>query len=99
MARRTRDASLVRLESVDGRPQALLDLENADLTAFKMSFRARVRIQMGDGRGWEAEEEVPLGAAGRPAMEKRGAVEEKFRREVGQNVGRERAEAALARLC
>jgi 2-methylcitrate dehydratase PrpD len=98
MTRRMQDAALVRLESAGDRLRATLDLEKADLSAFKMSFGARVRIRTRDGGCHEAAEEVPLGGAGRPAEEKRRAVEEKFLREVGATVGSARAEDALARI-
>jgi hypothetical protein len=53
---------------------------------------------MTDGASLEAEQEVPLGGAGRPIAEKRGVVEEKFLREVGRTIGAERAGAALDRI-
>jgi 2-methylcitrate dehydratase PrpD len=96
MTRRMQEAALVRLESVGDRLQATLDLEKADLSAFRMSFGARVRIRTRGGGCHEAEQEVPLGGAGRPADEKRRAVEEKFLREVGATVGAEQAGEALA---
>jgi len=98
MADRMREASLVRLEPSGDRVRAALDLEDADLSKFRMSFGARVRIEMAGGNHVEAEQEIPLGGAGRPLEEKRGAVEEKFRREVGRTVGAERAGAALDRI-
>ncbi len=98
MTRRMQEAALVRLESAGDRLLATLDLEKVDLSAFRMSFGARVRIRTRGGGCHEAEQEVPLGGAGRPAAEKRRAVEEKFLREVGATVGPEQAGEALARI-
>lgn len=98
MTARMRESSLVELRDTDNGPQAYLDLEKADLSGFKMSFGSRVQIRMRDGRCFEQEQEVPAGGAGRPPAEKRAAVEEKFLREVGANLGSERAQSALEQI-
>ena len=103
--------SLVRPESVRGRTGRAhpyqnreiialferyeLDLGNLDLTGFRMSFGARVRIELEDGRNFEAEQEVPYGAAGRPFEERRKAVEDKFRRETRYTLRKDKMERAI----
>jgi len=72
-----------------------LDLDKADFAAFRMSLGARVRIEMEDGQVFEAEQEVPRGAAGRPAEERRQTVEEKFRRETRYTLRKEKMERAI----
>ena len=98
MSERMRESSLVELHDGVNGPEASLDLEEADLTAFKMSFGSRVEIRMTDGQRYEREEEVPAGGAGRPPSEKRAAVEQKFLREVGVTVGAERAATAIKQI-
>ncbi len=95
MAQRMRDRSLVKSVTADGKEHFELDLNTVDLTAFKMSFGARVRIEMEDGRNFEAEQEVPLGAAGRPFDERRRCVEDKFRRETRYTLRKEKMEKAI----
>ncbi|MDP3936728.1 MAG: MmgE/PrpD family protein [Deltaproteobacteria bacterium] len=95
MTQRMQESSLVKIEDGPVGPRATLDLESADLAGFKMSFGSRVLVRLAGGRSMEAEVEVPAGGAGRPMAEKRAAVEEKFLREAGANVGPERASAAL----
>jgi 2-methylcitrate dehydratase PrpD len=95
MAQRMRDRSLVRSLTSEGEETFQLDLNTADLTGFKMSFGARVRIEMEDGRSLEAEQEVPLGAAGRPFDERRRCVEDKFRRETRYTLRKEKMEKAI----
>jgi 2-methylcitrate dehydratase PrpD len=94
MAQRARDHSLVKRSTQSG--EALpLDLSSSDLGRFRMSCGARVRIDMEDGRNFEAEEEIPVGAAGRPFDERRKAVEDKFRRETRYTLRKERMERAV----
>jgi 2-methylcitrate dehydratase PrpD len=70
-------------------------LLEADVARFRMSCGARVRVEMEDGRSFEAEEEVPVGAAGRSLDERRKAVENKFRRETRYTLRKERMERAI----
>jgi 2-methylcitrate dehydratase PrpD len=95
MAQRMRDRALVKLVAEDGTERAHLDLNALDLSTFKTSFGARVRVEMEDGRTFEAEQEVPLGAAGRPFDERRRSVEDKFRRETRYTLRKEKMEKAI----
>src|SRR5207244_8297097 len=95
MAQRMRERSLVKTVTEDGTERFQLNLESLDLGAFKMSFGARVRIEMEDGRSFEAEQDVPLGGAGRPFDERRKSVEDKFRRETRYTSRKEKMERAI----
>jgi 2-methylcitrate dehydratase PrpD len=95
IAQRMRSRSLLKSVTEDGVEKFQLDLATADLTGFKMSFGARVRIEMEDGRSFEAEQEVPLGGAGRPFDERRRSVEDKFRRETRYTLRKEKMERAI----
>jgi 2-methylcitrate dehydratase PrpD len=94
MAQRARDSSLRKRSTQSGEALAL-DLSSADLSRFRMSCGARVRVDMEDGRNFEAEEEIPVGAAGRSFDERRKAVEDKFRRETRYTLRKERMERAI----
>lgn len=72
-----------------------LDLPSADLQGFRMSFGARVEIELRGGRKLSHAVEVPRGAAGRPQREKRAAAIDKFRREALPHLGFERTERVL----
>jgi len=50
---------------------------------------------MEDGRAFEAEQEVPFGAAGRPFDERRKSVEDKFRRETRYTLRKDKMERAI----
>lgn len=94
-ARRARENSpFRRLATAEGERRAL-DLENNNLANYRNSMGARVRIEMEDGRTFEAEQEVPLGAAGRSPDERRSAVEDKFRRETRYTLRKEKMEKAI----
>ncbi|MFQ5664890.1 MAG: MmgE/PrpD family protein [Candidatus Binatia bacterium] len=95
MAQRMRERSLVKPRSDENGNHFQLDLANLDLTGFKMSFGAKVRIEMEDGRAFEAAQEVPLGGAGRPFDERRKCVEDKFRRETRYTLRKEKMERAI----
>jgi 2-methylcitrate dehydratase PrpD len=95
MAQRMRDRSLVKSTKDESGEHYHLDLSDMDLGGFKMSFGARVRIEMEDGRTFEAEQEVPFGAAGRPFDERRKSVEDKFRRETRYTLRKEKMERAV----
>jgi 2-methylcitrate dehydratase PrpD len=95
IAQRMRSRSLLKSVTEDGVEKFQLDLATADLTGFKMSFGAHVRIEMEDGRIFEAEQEVPLGGAGRPFDERRRSVEDKFRRETRYTLRKEKMERAI----
>jgi 2-methylcitrate dehydratase PrpD len=92
MSERMRTASLLRASEAGW----TLDLEHADLGAFRMSFGARVRIELDDGRVLEDAEEVPLGGAGCPQAERRAVVREKFLREATPGLGAARARDVVA---
>jgi 2-methylcitrate dehydratase PrpD len=95
MAQRTRDRSLLKTTKDENGERLHLDLGAIDLGSFKMSFGARVRIEMEDGRTFEAQQEVPFGAAGRPFDERRKSVEDKFRRETRYTLRKEKMEKAV----
>jgi 2-methylcitrate dehydratase PrpD len=95
IAQRTRERSPLRTVVDDSGEHYQLDLNSLDLTGFKMSFGARVRIEMHDGRSFELEQEVPLGGAGRAFDERRKAVEDKFRRETRYTLRKEKMERAI----
>lgn len=95
LTRRARESSLFRRISGTGEERRALDLEHANLAGFRNSMGARVRIEMEDGRTHEAEEEVPLGGAGRAADERRATVEDKFRRETRYTLRKEKMEKAI----
>jgi 2-methylcitrate dehydratase PrpD len=95
IAQRTRERSLLRTVAASDGEHYQLDLNSLDLTGFKMSFGARVRIDMHDGRSFEFEQEVPLAGAGRPFDERRKAVEDKFRRETRYTLRKEKMERAI----
>lgn len=95
MERRMHERSLVKTTMENGRERYTLDLSSADLTSFRMSFGARVRIEMEDGRSFEMEQEVPIGGCGRPFDERRKAVEDKFRRETRYTLRKERMEKVV----
>jgi 2-methylcitrate dehydratase PrpD len=95
MAQRMRDRALVKSIKDESGEHFRLDLSDADLGGFRMSLGARVRIEMEDGRTFEAEQEVPFGAAGRPFDERRKSVEDKFRRETRYTLRKEKMERAI----
>jgi len=95
ISQRTRERSLLRTVAGSDGEHYQLDLNSLDLTGFKMSFGARVRIEMHDGRNFEIEQEVPLGGAGRGFDERRKAVEDKFRRETRYTLRKEKMERAI----
>jgi 2-methylcitrate dehydratase PrpD len=95
MSRRMRERSPLRTIQEGTQERSVLDLATADLTAFKMSFGARVRVEMNDGRQFEMEQEIPYGGSGRPFDERRRTVEEKFRRETRYTLRKERMEKAV----
>jgi 2-methylcitrate dehydratase PrpD len=91
MERRLNDNGL--LQQVGDR--FTLALTSAHVSQFRASFGARVRIEMEDGRTFEMRQEIPQGGAGRPADERRRAVEDKFRRETRYTLRKERMEKAI----
>lgn len=95
MAQRMRERSLVKTVTEGGTEHFQLNLESLDLAGFRMSFGARVRIEMEDGRSFTAEQDVPLGGAGRPFDERRKSVEDKFRRETRYTLRKEKMERAI----
>jgi len=92
-AERARNAWLARPHGSAGR--MTIDLDPLHVTQFRMSAGARVRIELEDGRSFEAEEEVSIGAAGRAYDDRRKAVEDKFRRETRYSLRKEKMEKAI----
>jgi 2-methylcitrate dehydratase PrpD len=95
LSRRAREASPFRRISSPEGERRVFDLDHANLTNYRNSMGARVRIEMEDGRSFEAEEEVPQGGAGRAPDERRAAVEDKFRRETRYTLRKEKMEKAI----
>jgi 2-methylcitrate dehydratase PrpD len=71
------------------------DLSQINLSGYKMPIENRVEIIMEDGKKFVESEEIPLGGAGCSIEEKRKAVEEKFRKEVGKRLGKEKTDEAI----
>jgi 2-methylcitrate dehydratase PrpD len=96
MTQKMQESPLVRLDS-GGRSSAgmRIDWGPRQLTNHKMSFGARVRIELESGRTYEAEQEVPFGAFGRTFDDRRKQVEDKFRRETRYTLRKERMERAI----
>jgi 2-methylcitrate dehydratase PrpD len=95
LARRARESSpFRRIASPEGE-RLVLDLDHANLSNYRNSMGARVRVELEDGRSFEAEEEVPQGGAGRAPDERRAAVEDKFRRETRYTLRKEKMEKAI----
>ncbi|MFN8625433.1 MAG: MmgE/PrpD family protein [Candidatus Binatia bacterium] len=95
MAQRMRERAVVKRVKDDAGEAVHFDLGSVDLGGFKMSCGAQVRIELEDGRTYEAEQEVPFGAAGRPYDERRKSVEDKFRRETRYTLRKEKMERAI----
>ena len=95
LARRQRENTLFRRIATPNGERRAIDLEHANLTNYRNSMGARVRIEMEDGRNFEAEEEIPQGGAGRSLDERRAAVEDKFRRETRYTLRKEKMEKAI----
>jgi 2-methylcitrate dehydratase PrpD len=95
MVRRARESSVYRHITGAGEERRVLDLENVNLASYRNSMGARVRLEMEDGRTFEAEEDVPQGGAGRAADERRATVEDKFRRETRYTLRKEKMERAI----
>ncbi len=93
--RKMQERSPVRVLKEGEQERYVLELQGAEITGFKASFGARVRIEMEDGRTFDMEQEVPYGGAGRPFEERRKAVEDKFRRETRYTLRKERMEKAI----
>src|SRR5262249_28467423 len=64
--RKMQERSPVRVVKEDDKERYVLELQGAEISGYKASFGARVRIEMEDGRTFDMEQEVPFGAAGRP---------------------------------
>lgn len=92
-AQRAQAAWLARPSATSVR--TVLDFDPLHVSQFRMSAGARVRVELEDGRSFEAEEEVAEGAAGRAYDDRRKAVEDKFRRETRYSLRKERMEKAI----
>ncbi|HVM97134.1 MAG TPA: MmgE/PrpD family protein [Candidatus Acidoferrales bacterium] len=92
---RMRERSLVKTVTDEQGEHLELNLANAEMGTFRMSFGSRVRIELEDGRSFEAEQEVPFGAMGRPFDDRRKSVEDKFRRETRYTLRKEKMEKAI----
>jgi 2-methylcitrate dehydratase PrpD len=94
-ARRARERAPLRVAGDNGASAELFDLETADLNGFKMTFGARVRIELEGGRSFEMEQEAPAGSGARSFDDRRKVVEDKFRRETRYTLRKERMEKAI----
>ncbi len=72
-----------------------LDLGTADFSSFRMSFGARVEVELASGRVLSRTADVPRGAAGRPPGENRALAVEKFQREAQPFLGTGRVERVV----
>jgi len=95
LGQRLRERSPLRSIADGDHTRLYLDLGSVELNSYRAASAARVRIEMEDGRQFEIEQEVPLGAAGRPFDERRRNVEEKFRRETRYTLRKEKIEKAV----
>ncbi len=95
MGQRLHERSPLKIFSEGNGPRMHLDLGAVDLMSFRMAFASRVRIEMEDGRSFEMEQEVPIGAAGRPFDERRRCCEDKFRRETRYTLRKEKIDKAV----
>ncbi|MCD6570792.1 MAG: MmgE/PrpD family protein [Deltaproteobacteria bacterium] len=71
------------------------DLGKIDLSDYKMPIGAIVEIIMKDGSNLVKSEEKPLGSSGYSKEENRKMVEEKFKREVGNRLGKDSTRRAI----
>ena len=95
MTERARMASMVRTFSGGGAEQRVLELDPMRLNQYRPAVGARVRIELHDGRTFEAEQEIPQGAAGRMFDDRRKVVQDKFRRETRYTLKKEKMEKAI----
>ncbi len=96
MTQKMQETALVRLDSTGRSSLPMrIDWGPRQLLTQKMSFGARVRIELESGKTYEAEQEVPFGAFGRTFDDRRKQVEDKFRRETRYTLRKERMEQAI----
>lgn len=95
LAQRAAMAWLARSSKGGEERRTTVDFNPLHVSQFRMSAGARVRIELEDGRSFEAEEEVPEGSAGRAYDDRRKAVEDKFRRETRYTLRKEKMEKAV----
>jgi len=95
IARRARERAPLRVAGDDGATAHLFDLGTTDLSAYKTTMGARVRIEMEGGRRFDMEQDSPTGSGARPFDDRRKAVEDKFRRETRFILRKERMEKAI----
>jgi 2-methylcitrate dehydratase PrpD len=92
---RLQESSPLRMDPSRPSGQPTLIWDQRLLHAARMAFSARVHIELENGRTFEAEQEVPFGAYGRPFDDRRKQVEDKFRRETRYTLRKERMEKAI----
>ncbi|GBD27306.1 hypothetical protein HRbin30_02652 [bacterium HR30] len=96
MTQKMQETALVRVDPAERSGRGIrIDWGPRQLNTQKMSFGARVRIEMESGKTYEAEQEVPFGAFGRAFDDRRKQVEDKFRRETRYTLKKERMERAI----
>ncbi len=92
---RLQESSPLRPDPTRPGSQPTLIWDARILQAARMAFGARVQIELENGRTFEAEQEVPFAAYGRPFDDRRKHVEDKFRRETRYTLRKERMEKAV----
>ncbi|HYD50020.1 MAG TPA: MmgE/PrpD family protein [Terriglobales bacterium] len=94
MTERARSAALVRNPG-GSEGERVLELDQMRLNQYRPAVGAKVRIELHDGRSFEAEQEIPQGAAGKMFDDRRKVVQDKFRRETRYTLKKEKMEKAI----
>lgn len=95
LTQKLQEASLLRMGPARSNTPRTLQWDHRLLQTLRMAFGAHAQIEMENGRTFEAEQEVPFGAYGRPFDDRRKQVEDKFRRETRYTLRKERMEKAI----
>lgn len=95
LAERAKASALVRTVPTAEGERRVLDLANTRLMQYRPPVGARVRVELHDGRSFDAEQEVPQGAAGRVFDDRRKVAQDKFRRETRYTLKKEKMEKAI----
>lgn len=95
MTQRAAASTVVRtVGSTDG-PRRILEADPIRFNQHRPAVGARVRIELHDGRTFEAEHEIASGAPGRMFDDRRKVVQDKFRRETRYTLRKEKMEKAV----
>jgi hypothetical protein len=74
------------------------DLGNQDPERFLFPFAARLIVRLKDGRSYEVEQKIPLGAPGNVQGDQRRLAEEKFAREAKRVLTSNQIQKAISRI-